>query len=155
MSCYNAMGYVNRESSCLLHKHTFVRVGIHRHTCAHTHMFKHAQALLSFAASRRSLPLSPVHFLILSLQLALGLPLFLFPCTVPCKFILARPPPLVTCPNHSKILFLSVVSSFLYCMHSGGYSHILKGTVLLSLFIFSVYFHYVFSTLWSPVFIFL
>ena len=42
----------------------------------------------------------PVHPLILSSHLFFCLPLFLFPFTVPCRIVFARPEDLETWPNH-------------------------------------------------------
>ena len=42
----------------------------------------------------------PVHSLILSSHLFFGLPLFLFPFTVPCRIVFAKPEDLETWPNH-------------------------------------------------------
>ena len=51
---------------------------------------------------------SPVNSLMLSTDALLGLPLFLFPGTVPCNIVFACPLLLVTCPNHFNYLFLNV-----------------------------------------------
>ena len=53
----------------------------------------------------------PVHSLILSSHLFLCLPLFLFPFTVPCRIVLARPEDLETWPNHLSFRFLTKVRS--------------------------------------------
>ena len=42
----------------------------------------------------------PVHSLILSSHLVFCLPLFLFPFTVPCRIVFAKPEDLETWPNH-------------------------------------------------------
>ena len=42
----------------------------------------------------------PVHSLILSSHLFFCLPLFLFPFTVPCRIVFAKPEDLETWPNH-------------------------------------------------------
>ena len=44
----------------------------------------------------------PVHSLILSSHLFFCLPLFLFPFTVPCRIVFARPEDLETWPNHLR-----------------------------------------------------
>ena len=45
----------------------------------------------------------PVHYLILSSHLFFCLPLFLFPFTVPCRIVFAKPEDLETWPNHLNI----------------------------------------------------
>ena len=56
-----------------------------------------------------------VHSLILSSHLFFCLPLFLFPFTVPCRIVFAKPEDLETWPNHLSFRFLTRVrsSSFL------------------------------------------
>ena len=56
----------------------------------------------------------PVHFLILSSHLFFCLPLFLFPFTVPCKIVFAKPEDLETWPNHLSFRFLTRVRSSSY-----------------------------------------
>ena len=51
----------------------------------------------------------PVHSLILSSHLFFCLPLFLFPFTVPCKIVFAKPEDLETWPNHLSFRFLTRV----------------------------------------------
>ena len=53
----------------------------------------------------------PVHSLILSSHLFFRLPLFLFPFTVPCRIVFARPKDLETLPNHLSFRFLTWVRS--------------------------------------------
>ena len=56
----------------------------------------------------------PVHSLILSSHLFFCLPLFLFPFTVPCTIVFAKPEDLETCPDHLSFRFLTRVSSSSY-----------------------------------------
>ena len=56
----------------------------------------------------------PVHTLILSSHLFFCLPLFLFPFTVPCRIVFARPEGLETWPNHLSFRFLTRVRSSSY-----------------------------------------
>ena len=56
----------------------------------------------------------PVHSLILSSHLFFCLPLFLFPFTVPCRIVFARPEDLETWPNHLSFRFLTRVRSLSY-----------------------------------------
>ena len=56
----------------------------------------------------------PVYSLILSFHLFFCLPLFLFPFTVPCRIVFARPEDLETWPNHLSFRFLTRVSSSSY-----------------------------------------
>ena len=51
----------------------------------------------------------PVHSLILSSHLFFCLPLFLFPFTVPCRIVFAKPEDLETWPNHLSFRFLTRV----------------------------------------------
>ena len=51
----------------------------------------------------------PVHSLILSSHLFFCLPLFLFPFTVPCRVVFAKPEDLETWPNHLSFSFLTRV----------------------------------------------
>ena len=56
----------------------------------------------------------PVHSLILSSQLFFCLPLFLFPFTVPCRIVFAKPEDLETWPNRLSFRFLTRVRSSSY-----------------------------------------
>ena len=56
----------------------------------------------------------PVHSLILSSHLFFCLPFFLFPFTVPCRIVFARPDDLETWPNHLSFCFLTRVRSSSY-----------------------------------------
>ena len=56
----------------------------------------------------------PVHSLILSSHLFFCLPLFLFPFTVPCRIVFAKPEDLETWPNHLSFRFLTSVRSSSY-----------------------------------------
>ena len=56
----------------------------------------------------------PVHSLILSSHLFFCLPLFLFPFTVPCRIVFAKPEALETWPNHLSFRFLTRVRSSSY-----------------------------------------
>ena len=56
----------------------------------------------------------PVHSLILSSHLFFYLPLFLFPFTVPCRIVFAKPEDLETWPNHLSFRFLTRVRSSSY-----------------------------------------
>ena len=56
----------------------------------------------------------PVHSLILSSHLFFCLPLFLFPFTVPCRIVFAKPEDLETWPNHHSFRFLTRVRSSSY-----------------------------------------
>ena len=56
----------------------------------------------------------PVPSLILSSHLFFCLPLFLFPFTVPCRIIFAKPEDLETWPDHLSIRFLTRVRSSSY-----------------------------------------
>ena len=56
----------------------------------------------------------PVHSLILSFHLFFCLPLFLFPFTVPCRIVFAKPEDLETWPNHLSFRFLTRVRSSSY-----------------------------------------
>ena len=49
----------------------------------------------------------PVHSLILSSHRFFCLPLFLFPFTVPCRIVFAKPEDLETWPNHLSFRFLT------------------------------------------------
>ena len=55
-----------------------------------------------------------VHSLILSSHLSFCLPLFLFPLTVPCRNVFAKPEDLETWPNHLSFRFLTRVRSSSY-----------------------------------------
>ena len=61
----------------------------------------------------------PVHSLILSSHLFFGLPLFLFPFTVPSRIVFAEPEDLETWPNHLSFRFLTRVRSSSYVTGSG------------------------------------
>ena len=56
----------------------------------------------------------PIHSLILSPHLFFCLPLFLFPFTVPCRIVFAKPEDLETWPNHLSSRFLTRVRSSTY-----------------------------------------
>ena len=56
----------------------------------------------------------PVHSLILSSHLFFCLPLFLFPFTVPCMIVFAKPEDLETWPNYLSFRFLTRVRSSSY-----------------------------------------
>ena len=56
----------------------------------------------------------PVHSLILSSHLFFCLPLFLFPFTVPCRIVFAKPEDLETWPNHLSFRILTRVRSSSY-----------------------------------------
>ena len=56
----------------------------------------------------------PVHSLILSSHLFFCMPLFLFPFTVPCRIVFAKPEDLETWPNHLSFHFLTRVRSSSY-----------------------------------------
>ena len=56
----------------------------------------------------------PVHALILSSYLFFCLPLFLFPFTVPCRIVFAKPEDLGTWPNHRSFRFLTRVRNSSY-----------------------------------------
>ena len=56
----------------------------------------------------------PVHSLILSSHLFFCLPLFLFPFTVPCRIVCAKPEDLETWPNQLSFRFLTRVRSSSY-----------------------------------------
>ena len=55
-----------------------------------------------------------VHSLILSSHLFFCLPLFLFPFTVPCRIVFAKPEDLETWPNHLSFRFLTRFRSSSY-----------------------------------------
>ena len=59
----------------------------------------------------------PVHSLILSSHLFFCLPLFLFPFTVPCRIVFAKPEDLETWPNHLSFRFLTRVRSSSYSIY--------------------------------------
>ena len=68
--------------------------------------------LVLFSAALVELAKSiPVHSLILSSHLFFCLPLFLFPSTVPCRIVFAKPESLETWPNHLSFRFLTRVRS--------------------------------------------
>ena len=68
-----------------------------------------------FSASLAELAMSiPVHSLILSSHLFFCLPLFLFPFTVPCGIVFAKPRDLEKWPNHLSFYFLTRVRSSSY-----------------------------------------
>ena len=56
----------------------------------------------------------PVHSLILSFHLFFCLPLFLFPFTVSCRIVFAKPEDLETWPNHLSFRFLTSFRSSSY-----------------------------------------
>ena len=56
----------------------------------------------------------PVHSLILSSHLFFCQPLFLFPFTVPCRIVFAKPEDLETWPNHLSFRFWTRVRSSSY-----------------------------------------
>ena len=58
----------------------------------------------------------PVHSLILSSHLFFCLPLFLFPFTVPCRIVFAKPENFETWPNHLSFRFLTRVRSSSYSL---------------------------------------
>ena len=60
--------------------------------------------LVLFSAALGELAKSiPVHSLMLSSHLFFFLPLFLFPFTVPCRIVFAKPEDLETWPNHFSL----------------------------------------------------
>ena len=67
------------------------------------HFVRFSAALVELAKS------IPVHSLIMSSHLFFCLPLFLFPLTVPCRIIFAKPEHLETLPNHLSFRFLTRV----------------------------------------------
>ena len=72
-----------------------------------------------FSAAQVELAKSiPVHSLILSSHLFFCLPLFLFPFTVPCRIVFAKPEDLETWPNHLSFRFLTRVRSSSYSPNS-------------------------------------
>ena len=68
-------------------------------------------ALFSLVELAKSIP---VHSLILSPHLFFCLPLFLFPFTVPCRIVFAKPEDLETWPNHLSFRFLTRAKSSSY-----------------------------------------
>ena len=79
--------------------------GHHRWICNNPfHLDLFSAALVELAKS------IPVHSLILSSHLFFCLPLFLFPFTVPCRIVFAKPEDLETWPNHLSFRFLTRVS---------------------------------------------
>ena len=64
---------------------------------------------------------TPVHSLILSSHLFFCLPRFLFPFTVPCRIVFAKPEDIETWPKHLSFRFLTRV-------RSSSYSPILLGS---------------------------
>ena len=71
--------------------------------------------LVLFSAALAELEKSiPVHSLILSSHLFFCPPFFLFPFTVPCRIIFAKPEDLETWPNHLSFRFLTRVRSSSY-----------------------------------------
>ena len=56
----------------------------------------------------------PVHSLILSSHFFFCLPPFLFPFTVPCRIVFAKPEDIETWPNHLSFRFLTMVRSSSY-----------------------------------------
>ena len=68
--------------------------------------------LVLFSAALVELAKSiPVHSLILSSHLFFCLPLLLFPFTVPCRIVFAKPEDIETWPNHLSFRFLTSVRS--------------------------------------------
>ena len=74
----------------------------------HFHLDLFSAALVELAKS------IPVHSLILSSHLFFCLPLFLFPFTVPCRIVFAKPEDLETWPNHLSFRLLTRVRSSSY-----------------------------------------
>ena len=72
------------------------------------HLVLFSAALVELAES------IPFHSLILSSHLFFCLPLFLFPFTVPCRIVFAKPEDLETWPNHLSFSFLTRVRSSSY-----------------------------------------
>ena len=72
------------------------------------HLDLFSAALVELAKS------NPVHSLILSSHLFFCLPLFLFPFTVSCRIVFAKPEDLETWPNHLSFPFLTRVRSSSY-----------------------------------------
>ena len=72
------------------------------------HLDLFSAALVELAKSIRD------HSLILSSHLFFCLPLFLFPFTVPCRIVFAKPEDLETWPNHLSFRFLTRVRSSSY-----------------------------------------
>ena len=68
----------------------------------------------------------PVHSLVLSSHRFFCLPLFLFPFTVPCRIVFAKPEDLETWPNHLSFCFLTRVKPYVKYQNpsSGGYQDI-------------------------------
>ena len=72
------------------------------------HLFLFSTALVELAKS------IPVHSLIFSSHLFFCLTPFLFPVTVPCRIVFAKPENLETWPNHLSFRFLTRVRSSSY-----------------------------------------
>ena len=71
--------------------------------------------LVLFSATLVELAKStPVHYLILSSHLFFCLLFLLFPFTVPCRIVFAKPEDLETWPNHLSFHFLTMVRSLSY-----------------------------------------
>ena len=71
--------------------------------------------LVLFSAALVELAKSiPVHSLILSSHLFFCLPIFLFPFTVPCRIVFAKPEDIETWPNHLSFRFLTRVRNLSY-----------------------------------------
>ena len=71
--------------------------------------------LVLFSAALVELAKSiPVHSLVLSSHLFFCLPLFLFPFTVSCMIVFAKPENLETRPKHLRFLFLTRIMSSSY-----------------------------------------
>ena len=70
--------------------------------------------VLFTAALAELMKSSPVHSLILSSHLFFCPPLLLFPFTVPCKIVFAKPEDLETWPNHFSFCFMTTVRSSSY-----------------------------------------
>ena len=65
--------------------------------------------ILFSASLTASQNFNPVHSAMFFSQRFFWRPLFLPPCTVPCKIVLASPGDLDTCPNHFNLHFFTVV----------------------------------------------
>ena len=76
----------------------------------HSHLVLFSAALVEPAKS------IPVHSLMFSSHVFFCLPLFLFPVTVPCRIVFAKPEDLETWPNHLSFRFLTTVRSSSYSL---------------------------------------
>ena len=79
----------------------------------------------------------PVHSLILSSHLFFCLPLFLFPFTVPCRIVFAKPEELETWPNNLSFRFLTRVRSSSYSPMSAWI--FLRTSSLVTWFLFEMF----------------